>query len=119
MGTAPPGRRDYCSFCHRSQDEVANIVAGPGKVGSAERTLICDACVEQARAAFAVPRGAADGAAGGAGLHELRDEDHACSFCGRRLPGAQRLLAGANGICICPQCVALCAEINAEVCSSR
>jgi ATP-dependent protease Clp ATPase subunit len=119
MDTAPPRKIAYCSFCNRSQQEVANIVAGPGKVGSAERKLICNECVEQARAIFGAPRGASASAAETAGLTELRDEDHACSFCGRRLPGAHRLLAGAADACICPMCVALCAEINAEVCPSR
>jgi ATP-dependent Clp protease ATP-binding subunit ClpX len=32
----------YCSFCLRSQDEVAKLVAGPGRI------FICDACVAAA-----------------------------------------------------------------------
>lgn len=36
--SAPP-RTWYCSFCLKSQHEVAKLVAGPGNVS------ICDACV--------------------------------------------------------------------------
>jgi len=44
MGAAEPKPRDvvYCSFCLKSQDEVAKLVAGPGRV------FICDGCVGMA-----------------------------------------------------------------------
>jgi hypothetical protein len=36
----PPPKTLYCSFCAKSQDEVAKLIAGPPPV------LICDGCVD-------------------------------------------------------------------------
>jgi ATP-dependent protease Clp ATPase subunit len=114
--SAPAQRRiDFCSFCNRSQQEAGTIIAGPGKVGSPQRKLICNECVDQARMLLAAPKGTvAAGSAGARTLVEIRGEEPVCSFCCRRLPGVQRLLAGANDACICQSCVALCVDINAD-----
>jgi ATP-dependent protease Clp ATPase subunit len=34
-----------CSFCHRSDDQVAKLVAGPRALLVGPRVYICDACV--------------------------------------------------------------------------
>ena len=34
-----------CSFCHRSDDQVAKLVAGPRALRVGPRVYICDACV--------------------------------------------------------------------------
>jgi len=43
FGEKPP-KTFYCSFCLKSQHEVAKLVAGPGLV------MICDACVGMCQA---------------------------------------------------------------------
>lgn len=40
--------------------------------------------------------------------------DYTCSFCGAKQANVRILIAAANGIFICENCVALCAEIVAE-----
>ena len=38
-------RRLFCSFCRRSDDKVAKLVAGPRILFIGPRVYICDACV--------------------------------------------------------------------------
>jgi ATP-dependent protease Clp ATPase subunit len=41
-----PGGTPRCSFCHRSQDDVANLIASPTDY---PRAYICDECIEVCR----------------------------------------------------------------------
>ena len=41
-------RRLACSFCHRSEAEVAKLVAGPRVLFVGRRVYICDRCVATA-----------------------------------------------------------------------
>lgn len=92
-----PGRRRRraagqlaCSFCDRSQAEVAKLIAGPD-------VRICDGC-----------------AASAAGRLALMDATHRCSFCGKA--GDQVGLADRDGAAprVCAECLLLCHEIIAE-----
>jgi ATP-dependent Clp protease ATP-binding subunit ClpX len=40
--------------------------------------------------------------------------DPVCSFCGRKLGGNRRLIAGPAGVYICDECVDLCVELLEE-----
>jgi ATP-dependent Clp protease ATP-binding subunit ClpX len=42
------------------------------------------------------------------------EEDVVCSFCGEGRSGGRRFVAGPDGVFICDECVALCAEVLAE-----
>jgi ATP-dependent Clp protease ATP-binding subunit ClpX len=43
------------------------------------------------------------------------DFDPVCSFCGKKKSdGNRRFIAGPAGVCICEECVDLCAEILEE-----
>lgn len=72
-----------CSFCGRSQAEVAKLIAGPG-------CYICNDCVDRARDGF--------------------DPQDMCSFCGKQwlvnLP-----VVGTVDVAICRECLGLCNEI--------
>jgi hypothetical protein len=113
LGRRGPARP--CSFCGRSGQESARLVAGP-------RVCICDRCVTDARRMGA-----------GAPVEDrveapLRLEPPGskvrCGFCGRQAGQAEFLvasgLAGApggkpdQGTRICDQCLDLCLEILAE-----
>ena len=104
-----------CSFCGRSRQQGARLIAGPG-------VFICERCVAQASRL-----------AGGAPLDEqvevpLRvepaDSQLKCSFCGKRTGQVRRVVASMPGgkpaqvTAICDECLALCEEILAEPASS-
>jgi ATP-dependent protease Clp ATPase subunit len=38
-------QKSQCSFCHKSQDEVACLLAFPAPLGSANGLFICDECI--------------------------------------------------------------------------
>lgn len=39
---------------------------------------------------------------------------HTCSFCGKRSPAVERMIAGPNGIIICNECIDVCNTIIAD-----
>lgn len=93
-----PGRRRRraagqmaCSFCDRTQAEVAKLIAGPD-------VRICDGCAVSATARLAP-----------------MDATLRCSFCGKA--GDQvETMADRDGVAprICAECLLLCHEIIAE-----
>lgn len=93
-----PGRRRRrtagrlaCSFCDRSQAEVAKLIAGPD-------VRICDRCVAAAGQSLAP------------GLATLR-----CSFCGKSGDQVDTLADRAGAASrVCRECLDLCREIIAE-----
>ena len=93
-----------CSFCGRSGIEVARLVAGPG-------VYICDRCTGEATLLAVHP----DANAAHAPLTVVpsSQQDTACSFCGKKPAGPDRLIAGPDAV-ICGECLVLCREINAE-----
>jgi ClpX C4-type zinc finger len=104
-----------CSFCGRSHEECAKLIAGPG-------VFICERCVAQAnrlRAGVAV-----EGRAEEPMLLEAPGSEVRCSFCGKEARQVEHLVAGgaaaAPGVIsgpaarICDQCLNLCLEILAE-----
>jgi hypothetical protein len=110
----PPGP---CSFCGRSHEECAKLIAGPG-------VFICDRCVAQATGLSA---GAAvgDRAAGSMRL-EASGSEPRCSFCGKQARQGVLLVAGGLSVPagkfgdlprICDECLDLCGEILAETSS--
>jgi len=82
-----------CSFCHKEQDQVKRLIAGPGEVS------ICDECV----------------AALSRGPEAPQDEQGLrCSFCGKHQQQVSYLAIGSHGVNICQACLALCQQIIAE-----
>ncbi len=94
-----PRRGDLsCSFCGRSKDVVAKLIAGPG-------VYICDGCVALAHsAAELLPAEGFDLVA--------KTSDLKCSFCGKKAGHVGTLVAG-QGLCICNECVQLCDDVLA------
>lgn len=104
-----------CSFCGRSRQESARLIAGPG-------VCICDRCVTDARrlGAGAMVEDRAE-----VPLRlEPSDSEVRCGFCGKQagqvrflvasgLPGAPGGKPG-QGDRICAECLDLCVEILAE-----
>ena len=39
----------------------------------------------------------------------MKEKESYCSFCGRPKEKVRELIVGPNGICICDECVELCA----------
>lgn len=116
-GDRPKRGELTCSFCGVPQKESGKLIAGPGYVA------ICDACAGKAGQVLAtgaatatrlssikpVPLpGTADAPAGQAAVAR-------CSFCGkgRHQVAGLAMAAGttADGVRICDECLALCAEI--------
>jgi hypothetical protein len=107
-----------CSFCGRSREECAKLIAGPG-------VFICERCVAQAS------RLAADAKVDRAEapmLVEPSGSQAKCSFCGKQARQVRRLVASGlasapggkfgQGTRICDECLVLCEEILAETASS-
>jgi len=78
-----------CSFCERSQKQVAKLIAGPN-------VYICDGCVAQVR-----------------GWPPLAPPGRSCSFCGTWRPEEGRV-RGRGQVAICDDCLELCSDIVAE-----
>ena len=106
-----------CSFCGRSHQECARLIAGPG-------VYICDRCVAQA---VRLSTGAAvEGRAQGP-MPEPSGSTARCSFCGKEARQVGFLAAGGpagapggnlgQGTRICDECLDLCLEILAETSS--
>lgn len=87
-----------CTFCKRSQDDVAKLIAGPN-------VFICDACValaEQSRAGTAADHKTLKLAVEGAKTR--------CSFCRKQRSTERAILTGpAAGICV--PCLNVCRQI--------
>jgi ClpX C4-type zinc finger len=75
-----------CSFCGRSQSDVAKLIAGPG-------CFICNDCVDRARDGF--------------------DPQTLCSFCGKQVL-VDLPVVGTVDVAICRECLDLCDEIIGE-----
>lgn len=113
---APPGP---CSFCGRSHEEGARLIAGPG-------VFICDRCVVHAFRLDAT--GSVDDRAEAPMLLEPSGSGARCSFCGRQARQVRReVISGVVGARdgkygqqprICDRCLVLCEEILAETASS-
>jgi ClpX C4-type zinc finger len=112
----PPGP---CSFCGRSREECAKLIAGPG-------VFICDRCVAQAVGLSAGP--AVEDRAERSLRLEASQSKARCSFCGKdarhgvllvasRLTGAPGGKFGQDRARICDECLDLCLEILAETSS--
>jgi hypothetical protein len=118
-----------CSFCGRSRQESAKLIAGPG-------VFICERCVAQATW---LATGAAGDLAEAPLALEPSDSGSECSFCGKGARQVRRLVGGrppsasggkagkagmaskpgkAQGTRICDECLALCEEILAELAPS-
>jgi hypothetical protein len=112
-GRRRQGPAGPCSFCGRSREASARLIAGPG-------VFICDRCVAAARALAA---GAADERAQAPLAVEPAGSGSCCSFCGKEAGQVRRLVAGrlaaasggkpgkGQGTRICDECLALCEEI--------
>jgi ClpX C4-type zinc finger len=115
----PPGPPGPCSFCGRSREDCAKLIAGPG-------VFICDRCVARATGLSADP--VVEGRAPGRMRLEPSGSRASCSFCGKQVRRVRRVvtsgLAGARGgkpgegVRICDRCLVLCEEILAETASS-
>jgi ClpX C4-type zinc finger len=110
------GRRDdlllVCSFCVKSQQEVAKLIAGPG-------VYICDGCVTLAEGVLASGE-AARTEYGQVTTVSEQNPRVSCSFCGKtrgQVPGlatAPQVPHRKTPATICPECLALCDEIIAD-----
>jgi hypothetical protein len=108
-----------CSFCGRSRQECAKLIAGPG-------VFICERCVAQASRLS--PGAAAQGRAEGPMRLEPSGSEVRCSFCGKQARQVGFLVASGlagspggkfgQGARICDECLDLCLEILAETASS-
>jgi hypothetical protein len=87
-----------CSFCKRSQDDVARLIAGPN-------VFICDGCVALAEESMTGNTAAPDG------LVLAGEETKArCSFC-RKKRTADRPIVTGLAASICVPCVSVCWQI--------
>jgi len=110
------GRRDdlllVCSFCVKSQPEVAKLIAGPG-------VYICDGCVTLAEGVLSTGE-AARTEYGQVTTVSTQNPHIPCSFCGKTRGQVPSLALGPPvphrkvPATICPECLALCDEIVAE-----
>jgi hypothetical protein len=109
-----PGPPGPCSFCGRSHEECAKLIAGPG-------VYICDRCVTQATG-LAAGR-AVEGRAAGPMRLEPSGSKARCSFCGLEARRVRHLVASGRPVPagkfgelprICDRCRDLCLEILAE-----
>ena len=107
----PPGP---CSFCGRSHEECARLIAGPG-------VYVCDRCVAQATGLSASAPG--EGWAEGPLRLEAPGSEARCSFCGKDTRQGVFLVAGGlatpdgkfgQDARICDECLDLCLDILAE-----
>lgn len=107
-----------CSFCGRSREESARLIAGPG-------VFVCDRCVAQATRLSATAPG--EGWAEGSMRLEAPGSEARCSFCGKDTRQGVLLVAGGlpatrggkfgQDVRICDECLDLCLEILAETSS--
>jgi hypothetical protein len=108
-----------CSFCGRSREECAKLIAGPG-------VFICERCVAQASGR---PAGATFEDRVEAPMRlEASGSEARCSFCGKQArQGVLLVASGLTGVSggkfgqgarICDECLDLCLQILAETPSS-
>jgi hypothetical protein len=112
----PPGP---CSFCGRSREECAKLIAGPG-------VFICERCVTQASRLSA--GAAVEGRSEAPMWLEPPGSEVRCSFCGKEARQVAFLVASGmaaapggrfgQGTRICDECLDLCMAILAEASSS-
>jgi hypothetical protein len=89
-------RGALCTFCGRSQDEVARLIAGP-------KVFICDACVGLAERCR-------EGRSPAGPLVPAKEGSRArCSFCAKRKASDRALLTGPANIC--GECLSVCRQI--------
>jgi hypothetical protein len=108
-----------CSFCGRSREECAKLIAGPG-------VFICDRCV--GRASGLAAGAAVEDRAEGSMRLEPSGSQARCSFCGKQARQVRQLVASGlaaapggkfgQGTRICDECLVLCEEILLEPASS-
>jgi ClpX C4-type zinc finger len=108
-----------CSFCGRSREECAKLIAGPG-------VFVCDRCVARATRLSVGGVAVADWTEAPMRL-EPSDSQATCSFCGKQARQVGFLVAGrppaARGgkfgqdARICDECLDLCLAILAETAS--
>jgi ClpX C4-type zinc finger len=109
-----------CSFCGRSREECAKLIAGPG-------VFICDRCVARATRLSVGGVAVEDWAEAPMRL-EASGSEVRCGFCGTDARQAGLLVAGglteaptgkfgSGAARICDECLDLCAEILAETTS--
>ena len=97
-------RRDMaCSFCRKTQNEAAKLIAGPA-------VYICDTCVANAHRAIVEEARTAEGTS-----IERRETSarFRCSFCGRAA-NARRVIVGVPDARVCAECLELCERILSE-----
>ncbi len=84
-----------CSFCGKDQNQVGQLIAGPGGV------YVCGDCVTKF-----------------AGIERIQQGEQktpsACSFCGKKQNQVQLMVDGPKNVRICDECVDLCQEIIAD-----
>ena len=87
-------RNLVCTFCRRTDQEVAKLIAGPG-------VFICERCVAAAMTAHAPFTPSRDGS-------RTR-----CAFCRKTASATRRVLAGLKAN-ICSDCAGVCRQIVAD-----
>ena len=115
----PSGPLGPCSFCGRSHDECAKLIAGPG-------LFICERCVAQATRLSIGGVAVEDWGKAPMRL-EASGSEVRCSFCGKEARRVGFLVAGelaatpdgnfGEDARICDECLDLCLEILAETSS--
>lgn len=93
------GQTLFCSFCGRSQQHVAKLIAGPS-------VFICNSCVALALYAIHLDRDAV-------AEREVPSRDNSpsrCSFCGKAVTEVKRL-ATRKQWNICVECLSLCSDM--------
>jgi hypothetical protein len=89
-----------CTFCERSQDHVAKLIAGP-------KVFICETCVAFAEQSLG---GRSAGSAHGSLVVAREDTKGKCSFCGKRRTSDRQLLTGPAAS-VCSECLDVCRQI--------
>ena len=106
-----------CSFCGKSQDQVAKLIAGPG-------VYICDGCVALAGGVIASGQ-VARTVFGPVTAVSEQDARTLCSFCGKIRAQVGAMALGPPSphrkipAAICQECLNLCGEIIAEELEAR
>jgi ClpX C4-type zinc finger protein len=114
----PQGPPGPCSFCGRSREECAKLIAGPG-------VFICERCV--ADATWLSAHASVEEQAQGPMRLEAPGSEVRCSFCGKEARQVAFLVASGlaaapggkfgQGARICDECLNLCMAILAETSS--
>src|ERR1700728_3151160 len=114
----PAKSRIKCTFCGKTQDEVAKVIARPSVFICNDCVEICNVVLQDAKVmvepkpTHIQPVGSLDPRLENPKLNFTQDCQK-CSFCAKS-PKQIDGFVGDEEVCICNECVGLCNEILSE-----